>query len=684
MQSMKTRSTTPLLFSTAFALALLGCGPEGSITGDPDGSTEPCSDADGDTICDEDEGSRHNIDTDGDGTPDYLDTDSDADGIPDSVEKGGVPDGPPVDSDGDGTFDFRDTDSDGNGIPDEDESLEDTDSDGVADFADLDDDGDGLDDIFEIGEDATAPVDTDGDGLFDFKDTDSDGDFIHDRHETQQDTDGDGTANFRDLDSDGDSIEDSQEAGDTDPSTLPVDSDGDEIPDFLDTDSDGDGLSDEAEHLGGDGLPSTGDETDPTTADSDGDSVSDLVEVAAGTDPNDPADNPRAHGDFVFLVPYETPPSPTDDLLSFSTTFKALDLYILEDVSGSMEAEIASIKTNLAATIDALTCDAGEDPATDYCFDDVESGCGRFGSTGEVWAHLKDIDSDHQATADILPNTASGNLEQHIRALHGATTGDCASTATRLSTACFRPGSLGLIILVSDEDFHEDSWWTNDTQKQIVYDGMAELGVRVVGVTGYNDHGEIPELRSNLLAMSGGAPAVELVPSLAAIPPTHDCSGLAADPFYDGRAIVEGPDTQAATAMTCAIQAITTYMPQDAGPRLENDPSNVDWQNQPVDAVASFVDHIEVHQASAPECSEGNMVDDLDGDGFDDTYRQVLAKTPLCWRLFVKQNTTVEPSSQEPMMFTASVVIHGEGGAVLDSREVYFLVPPVIEGSAPD
>jgi hypothetical protein len=31
-------------------------------------------------------------------------------------------------------------------------------------------------------------------------------------------------------------------------------------------------------------------------------------------------------------------------------------------------------------------------------------------------------------------------------------------------------------------------------------------------------------------------------------------------------------------------------------------------------------------------------------------------------------------------MFTATVEVHGEGGALLDERDVYFLVPPVIEG----
>jgi len=50
-------------------------------------------------------------DTDGDGTPDYLDNDSDNDGMPDSAESF-------VDTDGDGTPNIRDTDSDNDSLPD--------------------------------------------------------------------------------------------------------------------------------------------------------------------------------------------------------------------------------------------------------------------------------------------------------------------------------------------------------------------------------------------------------------------------------------------------------------------------------------------------------------------------------------------------------------------------------------
>lgn len=666
-----------------FSFTCGACGPspyagptnENENTNTNDGPT--CEDADGDGISDQHEGRDQEIDTNGDGVPDYLDLDSDGDGIPDSIEAGTVCGASPVDSDGDGVPDFRDLDSDGNGIPDSMEGLEDQDGNGTLDFADQDDDGDGIPDTVEIGHDPMNPIDTDGDGVPDYKDIDSDGDTILDIHEGMVDNDGDGVPNYRDLDSDGDGIPDAIEAGDADPMTPPVDSDGDGIPDFLDLDSDNDGLPDSSEYTGPDGIPGTGDETDPTNPDSDGDGISDLVEIVAGTDPNDPTDNPRENGDFVFLVPYEEPPEPEEDRLAFSTTFKELDIYILIDRSGSMQDEMDSIRGNLVSMIDEVTCGPNQDPITDFCIPDVESGCGRFGVSGEVWSHLKDIDPNHSGTQSALPTNASGGSERHIQAMSGAINGTCASDAARKGTACFRNDSLGLIMMVTDEDFREDSWY-NGQNMYDTYDTMAALGIRVVGVTG--NHSEVGNLRSDLMAMSGGNPPIQLVPSILSIPPTPQCANLGSNPFFSDRAIVDGPDQQAGDAMTCAIQAITAYLPQDVYTIIENDPSNVDMEGNPIDAVDSFVDRIEVFQDGSAECSDGNTVQDSTGDGFSDMFQAILPGTPVCWKLYVKQNNTVEPDGEQPQMFTATVEVHGEGNALLDEREVYFLVPPVIEG----
>jgi gliding motility-associated-like protein len=209
-------------------------------------------------------------DFDGDGIPNYLDTDSDNDQIADISEGD-------IDSDGDGHADYIDLDSDNDGILDKIEGNQDADGDSIPNYLDLDSDGDGILDTVEATADYRAfadsngdgrvdsttdrnyngipdqlepayggrPLeipDTDKDGIPDFLDLDSDGDGIADSLEGRGDSDGDQHPNYRDGDSDGDGISDAfEKAGDVD---------GDGIPNFLDLDSDGDGIPDQYEGLG--------------------------------------------------------------------------------------------------------------------------------------------------------------------------------------------------------------------------------------------------------------------------------------------------------------------------------------------------------------------------------------------------------------------------------------------------
>ena len=239
----------------------------------------------------------HPVDTDGDGIPDFADTDSDNDGIPDLVESGlpaGAYNFPPRNSDGDGQYDFRDTDSDNDGIPDSVEAnpasgecigpLTDCDNDGIPNYIDTDSDGDSKPDIVE----GTSDVDGDGkpnyldrddndgpdgdsdnDGLKNSveisigsnpNNADTDGDGINDFYEVCKnytncnpfdvsDRDGDGIPDFRDTDSDNDGIPDSVEYGRGQPNQSPVDTDGDGTPDFRDLDSDNDTIPDNVEYV---------------------------------------------------------------------------------------------------------------------------------------------------------------------------------------------------------------------------------------------------------------------------------------------------------------------------------------------------------------------------------------------------------------------------------------------------
>jgi len=107
------------------------------------------------------------IDTDGDGTPNYLDEDDDDDGLTDLEEAalGTSPIDPDTDDD-----DYNDNDD---AFPLDGTEWSDNDEDGTGDNSDEDDDNDGLTDAEEADK-GTDPMlaDTDGDGVDDMEDYD--------------------------------------------------------------------------------------------------------------------------------------------------------------------------------------------------------------------------------------------------------------------------------------------------------------------------------------------------------------------------------------------------------------------------------------------------------------------------------------------------------------------------------
>jgi hypothetical protein len=400
------KAPSSLIASALLPLLLLGCGDlpkadESDTGGAGDEQVVTYDDADGDTILDIHEGE---VDTDGDGTANYLDDDSDNDSIKDFFEAGdGDPLTMPLDSDGDTTPDYLDLDSDNNCVPDVDEKIPtgdgpiDTDSDGIRDFADPDNDGDGILDTDEIGG-ACGVTDTDGDGVQDYMDTDADGDGVGDLYEAGTtewdsevvDTDGAGTPVYLDSDSDGDSVSDRVE-GAASEDGVPRDTDGDGVPDFQDTDADGDSISDWDE------LNTTG--TDPYDADSDGDGFSDGGERAAGTDPLDP-------GSVVDGIYVEVPERTNiEELFTFTLQVQLGDIAFLIDTTGSMGGTANAMASEFSTIVSTLS---GTIPDAQYgvgTYDDYAYGSFGYSSSGDKPFIMRQQITDNVTQVNNVLNT---------------------------------------------------------------------------------------------------------------------------------------------------------------------------------------------------------------------------------------------------------------------------------------
>ena len=654
-----------LWMALAVTVMATGCGPGSKDP--PDAGPVPIVDGDGDGISDAHEGAAAQIDTDRDGTPDYRDLDSDGDSLGDAAEAGDHDlTTPPFDSDDDKQPNFRDLDSDGNGRDDELEGLDDLDSDGLGNFADPDNDGDNIPDGDELGPNPSVAADTDNDGTPDLHDRDSDGDGIDDLFETGADFDSDGLANFRDLDSDGDCRADRLERG---AEATPRDTDLDRRYDFIDRDSDNDGVADRTEDANCDGGHAAP-ESSAIRTDTDGDGVSDLIEREAGTDPNSAADNPRVRGDFVFVMPYQKPQLPLADNLDFKPALANVDLYVLIDRSESMASETQSIKNSLGGVIRDLQCAPIGNGAPGTCIPNLQAGLGGIGyETKQPFVHYLPIQQSPNFAGTSIPNVDDGETREPLvfgvwtalsnadSALANGTYG-ChldpvvANTSCPPGTygqACFRPGSLPVVVLATDEaalqsgaDTVTCPGWSN-----VALPALGARKAKLVGVFGSSPLGMTI---SNLITMASDTGAVDSSAGNAPL-------------------VFNGADAGAAAAIGDGIRALVRGVPLDMGAVA------VDGSGDAVNTVAAFVDYLETLQLGDALCANGLIDDDSNGDGHDDQFRGVRAGVPLCWKLAAKQNRTV-PELDAPQLFRARVDVVGDGVTVVDSRDVFFLVPP--------
>lgn len=627
------------------ALLAFGCGDEGRSPGDLGlDFGGPGDDADDDGIPNTTEDFEDEVDTDEDGTPDFLDEDSDGDGIDDRFETS-------RDSDGDGIPDFRDLDSDNNGIPDEDELFRDTDANGIRDYQDPDDDGDGIRDLEELQR--GAETDTDGDGLPDWQDEDSDNDFIVDGDERGADTDRDGLLDLEDLDSDNDGLSDEIESGDLDRSTSPVDTDNDLIPDFRDLDSDDDGLPDALEATSA---------TSPTDADTDDDGVSDLIEVGARTDPLDPDDNPRENGDFVFVVPFEADPEPAIDTLEFETALREVDLYFVFDTTGSMTQELDAMRnpmTGVPEIVNRLRCSPIDDPRTTGCIESLWTGVGRFDEI-DTYTNLLVIQDDPELTAMSVPGTGGGAAEAPLQVpvcvaapeLCSLSSPGCSEIRGAIGCPGYRQDAVRILVQVSDANDQCSGDRCDMFDATVAGAVLRDTGIKYIalfsdtdGTDGHRALYESIGREANSVDNDGNPFALEALDDAVADQAVNAVRALAETDF---RVTISGRE-----------------LPEDDGDALR------------------FIDNIVVNASGEGACTAvpDEELEDSDGDGDFDAFASLLPRTPVCWDVVPVRND-FEPASQEPKLYRARLSVFADNSRV-DEREVFFLVPPAI-GSIPE
>ncbi len=682
---MNIRFFSTVLIASLFLFLSVSCSVEDSDDLSDEINSGTDSDGNG-TLPDNSTGDEQILPGDENELPDNEDTDadnvipgvdSDGDGIPDDVEK---PNGVAVDTDEDGTPDYLDTDSDGDGIPDSIEGVIDTDGDGTSDYRDTDSDGDNIEDSVECP--SQPCIDTDSDGTPDFLDEDSDGDGISDLVEGTKDPDEDGIPNYLDDDSDGDGIPDSIEGN--------KDSDEDGFPDYLDLDSDNDGLSDSKElELG----------TDPTKADTDGDGFDDNTEIAAGSDPlkKDPE---FYEGQFYVVLPYMDPEK--NDLLEFDTKIKKADILFHFDLTGSMASAIDTVKQDISSIIIPGIQAVLDDPAfaiasykhiestphvmnqpvttdvaklqaalnnmtapgsgsIDSQYETLFQGASGHGFDGEL---LKFDEGDcFDNVLLCLYNYDQGNMDVYYDPYHTVTLAsqNCTGQIGHIGGGCFRDAALPIQILMTDEALY-------DVNEDILSDK---------GITAYNykwnsskpDQGHYREevknamnaVNSKFIGIMGTSLTSELLDiiqeRMTEIADDTDSKTAEGDHFifqvgYTGGGL--------SNEMVTAINDLLLNIKRDI-------------TTQKTSIANSFsIDTTQFIKKIKPDSSiPPNNYDSLDNEWF----YNVRPNTNILFDITF-ENTIFEPTTTENTLFRARIHVYGEG-AILDTRDVFIIVPGI-------
>jgi hypothetical protein len=495
---------------------------------------------------------------------------------------------------------------------------------------------------------------------------DTDGDTIWDEWEGRsagRDTDGDTTPDYLDTDSDDDTVPDADEAGDDDPETSVRDCDADGAADYVDTDSDDDGLLDGAEHDRG---------TSPCDADSDDDGVYDVVEVAYGSDPLDTADSPRTRGDFVFIVAFEEPPEPEWDTLVFTTDLQFADVYFVLEKSATMENVNVNLASGLRETVvPGIVAAIPHAQLGVAGFADCPSNRAYADAVRNYQDVTADVDAVQSAIDTIVAEPPAGPDEPFTSTLWVIATGDTApfadyapeyfephprrcADASAIGWPCFRPGAVPILVQTGNEGWEADALCTPHKTTAEAVAAMNAIGARYIGISA----GALLRAAMEEVATGTGSVDVDGNPLVFVINPLG--TGV-------GEQVVE------------AVETLATQVPIDISAEAVD---RVDGPGDTVDATV-FIQRIVPSEAGGVAdprdptrvCVGGLETTDADADTWADAFVDVLPGVVVCFDIFAASNVTVPPA-REPQLFTADVNVLGDRVTILDTRLVYFIVPP--------
>jgi len=398
----------------------------------------------------------------------------------------------------------------------------------------------------------------------------------------------------------------------------------------------------------------------------------------------------------TFLIPYREPPTPDGAQVDVDIGLKSVDLTVVMDTTGSMQPSIENLKSNLAThLIPALQSAI---PSIGVALvDQKDYPLVPFGGNGDfpvriVQTVTTDIAQAQTSVGYYMSDGGGDEPEAQIPAMWHALTGgalrwqvgDVPQRPVHPGTSGgveLRPGSLPVVVLITDADWHEVDHAPYDDRviappsMNDLVDAFVAFGAKFIDVT--NGASGAPEAQADVLS---DRTASSVLPSAfgdrcgggcctgidgAARPATAPGGRCRLNFLHDDGAGVSDSIVQAVRALSVGSEIDVTAVASNAS----TNPNGVD-----ATAFIRALRAIDEGDASG-ECAAHEAID-ADGDGVKDTFVGVVLGTKLCFEVLPKENDSV-PATSAPQLFDAWIDVVGEPGAVeLDRRLVRFEVPP--------
>ena len=374
-----------------------------------------------------------------------------------------------------------------------------------------------------------------------------------------------------------------------------------------------------------------------------------------------------------FELPFSAPPAPlVEDGEWLPPATDAADVYVLFDRSGDMSAERTSLRDNLGAVRNAVTCPPLGNGTPGSCYPDLWMGVGLLNYVDQAPAFQNFLDLQPAPNFASVPISEPAGCCDEAWLLsawaavtsQGSATSGCSVPGTfaprsscvgspaqtagfeTFGYPCFRSAAVSILVLPGAED----------PAGTMICPGVPTLssaalsfGVRIVGLLG---SGADPDTITLLEALASGTGAVD---------PTNGNAPL----------VFAGADAAAAAGVeTALLTARSLFKYASVEPQVVDDP------NDAVDVTTEFVDHVEALDGGFGECASGLFREDRDLDGFLETFIDVPFGSTLCFRIVANENATV-PGATTAQNFLGSLELTlDEGPSPEAALPLLFLVPP--------